>query len=92
MLPKTVILLGLCLPLIAWAQASGGSYVLPRDVNASGGGQASGGSYQLQGSIGQPAAEPLHPASGGPYALSAGFWAAGAPDSDLLYADGFESP
>lgn len=92
MLRKTLILTGLCLPLIALAQSSGGSYVQPRALIASGGGQASGGSYQLRGSIGQPDADPLHPASGGSYALSGGFWTAAAPGSDQLYADGFESP
>lgn len=92
MLCRTLTLAVLCLPLLALAQSSGGSYVQPRALIASGGAQASGGSYQLRGSIGQPDADPLHPASGGSYVLSGGFWTAAAPGADLLYANGFESP
>jgi hypothetical protein len=55
-----------------------------------------GGTWQLDATIGQPDANPLGPATGGPYALEGGFWpgvvpAAGAtPGGDTLFANGFE--
>jgi hypothetical protein len=59
-----------------------------------GGGQSSGGDFSVHGTIGQPDAEPLHPATGGDFAVTGGFWAAAippAPRPDDLFEDGFET-
>jgi len=59
-----------------------------------GGGSSSGGVYSVHGTIGQPDAEPLHPATGGGFAVTGGFWAAAtppAPRPDDVFGDGFET-
>jgi hypothetical protein len=41
-------------------------------VIAGGGGSSSGGAFRIDGTIGQADADPLHPATGGIYAISGG--------------------
>lgn len=88
--------------VLAAASAPASPDAISRHVIASGGGSASGGPYAVTGSIGQVDADPLHPAEGGDYALTGGFWFAqpttGGPgpgpgcgsDTDCIFADGFE--
>lgn len=58
-----------------------------------GGGTATGGVFAVTGTIAQIDADPLHPASGGNFVLTGGFWVAhAAPASELLFRSGFESP
>jgi hypothetical protein len=69
------------------------TFALPRHAIAGGGGSSSGGAFAISGTIGQPDAEPLHPATGGVFALTGGFWpgiAPGAPAGDPIFANGFE--
>lgn len=58
-----------------------------------GGGRSTGSTYVLVGSVGQPDADPLHPATGGSYTLVGGFLTDAAPSppgTDPLFANGFE--
>jgi len=61
-----------------------------------GGGVSSGSGYRLAGTIGQPDAERLHPATGAGFAITGGFWAGvvvpAPPRGDAVFADGFERP
>jgi hypothetical protein len=53
----------------------------------------SGGNFQLSGTIAQIDADPLHPASGGNFALTGGFWVIGSTAEigpDAIFRDGFE--
>ena len=71
-----------------------GSLELAAHVVANGGGRSSGGSFTIQGTTGQIDADPLHPASAGPYAVTGGFWAAVVSPSiaaDLIFTDGFDA-
>lgn len=55
---------------------------------------SAGGPYTLAGSVGQADADRLHPARGGDYVLSSGFWSARAGSvapSGVMFSDGFES-
>ena len=55
--------------------------------------RSGGGIYTVEGTIGQPDADPLQPATGGSFEVSGGFWpglVAAAPRPDPLFADGFE--
>lgn len=73
--------------------AKGGGFAMARHVIASGGGSSSGGVFVIQGTIGQSDADPLHPASGGVFAITGGFWpglAPGAAPGDPIFANGFE--
>jgi hypothetical protein len=65
---------------VDWHSIDGG------DVRAAGAGHA------VHATVGQPDAEPLQPAAGGPYALVSGFHAIeGKALSDALFRDGFEA-
>lgn len=59
-----------------------------------GGGRSSGGVFSVDGTIGQPDADPFGRASGGVYSVSGGFWndAARGTQANSLFADGFEQP
>lgn len=68
---------------------------IPRHVIAGGGGRSSGGVFAIQGTIGQPDADPLQPSSGGVFAITGGFWPGiepPAPLGDPVFANGFEAP
>ena len=81
---------GIAAATAAFAQSTGGSYALERQVVAGGGGSSSGGAYALSGTIAQPEA---HDAStGGTFALAGGFWVAAdaEPSGDVLFGNGFE--
>jgi hypothetical protein len=75
-------------PGIVLAQASGGAYVVRKQVIAAGA-VATGGSYRLVGTAGQVAAGQQ---GGSTYRVSGGFhFARGAGTSDIrLFCDGFE--
>lgn len=74
----------------ATGTSEAGAEALRRQVLPAGGGLSAGGPYALHGSIGQSEADPLNPASGGPYELRGGFWPSGGQQVDLLLRDGFE--
>jgi hypothetical protein len=77
----------------ATVSAQGAGFAVPRQVIAGGGGSSSGGVFRIQGTIAQPDADPLHPATGGAYVISGGFWP-GFIDSTIgggtIFANGFE--
>jgi hypothetical protein len=59
----------------------------------SGGGTSTGGNYSVSGTIAQVDADPLHPASGGNFELTGGFWvidSAPPTTQDAIFRDGFE--
>ena len=66
---------------------SGGPYRIDPAVIAGGGATLSGGQFCLSGTIGQPATATL---SASTYRLYDGFWAAASPNSDLIFANGFD--
>lgn len=71
----------------------GGSYSIEQYSIDGGSGQSNGGSYVISGSVGQPDADPLGPASGGSYSLTGGIWPgtpAPAALPDPVFANGFE--
>lgn len=73
--------------------AQGTGFAVPRYVIAGGGGSSSGGAFRVDGTIGQADADPLHPAMGGIYAISGGFWPAQAnapAGGGTIFANGFE--
>lgn len=73
----------------------GSGFALARQVIAAGGSSSSGGAFRIDGTIGQADADPLHPANGGVFAVSGGFWPGigpAAPQGDALFGDGFEAP
>lgn len=77
------------------AIAKGTGFAITRHVIAGGGGASSGGAFAVSGTIGQADADPLHPATGGVFAISGGFWpglAAAPPPGDDVFANGFEPP
>ena len=70
------LLLAIVRPLPALAQ-SGGPYVVTSSVIAGGGSTTpAGAGTTVSGTIGQPLANPSGPATGGEFAVSAGFWPA----------------
>lgn len=77
----------------ATVRAEGASLALQRQVIADGGGSSSGGAFRIDGTIGQADADPLHPATGGGFAISGGFWPGLvpiAPGADAIFANGYE--
>lgn len=73
--------------------ASGAGLAVTAYTIDGGGGRSTGSSYVMVGSVGQPDADPLHPATGGSYTLVGGFLSDAAPSqpgTDPLFADGFE--
>ena len=75
--------------------AKGTGITLARPVVAGGGGTSRGGAFVIAGTVGQADADPLHPATGGEFAISGGFWpgiAPTAPAGDPVFIDGFEAP
>ena len=89
------VLLALALAPGAQAASDGADdYAVEWFTIDAGGGDSSGAGYAIQGTLAQPDAEPLHPAAGGVFELTGGFWAlpiAQAPVQPLL-VDSFESP
>ena len=68
-------------------------FSITRYVIAGGGGTASGGAFAISGTVAQADADPLHPATGGVFGISGGFWPGIAPAmlaTDLIFANGFE--
>ena len=75
------------------AEPRGSAFAIGRHVVAGGGGASSGGAFAIQGTIGQPDADPLQPSTGGIYAISGGFvpgFAPSTPLADTMFANGFE--
>lgn len=75
------------------AKASGGSFVLDPQTIDGGGGRSSGGTFVVNGTIGQPDADPLQPSIGGTFAVTGGFWAgvvASPPPGDAIFSNGLE--
>ncbi len=71
----------------------GMGFAVPRRVIAGGGGASSGGVFAIAGTIGQVDTDPLHPATGGAFAIGGGFWpgvAPAAPWPDPVFASSFE--
>lgn len=70
---------------------TGGDLRIDWSTTDAGGGTASGGVFEVTGTIAQIDADPLHPASGGNFVLTGGFWVIhAAPASELLFRSGFE--
>jgi hypothetical protein len=73
--------------------AQGSGFVVTRQVIAGGGGSSAGGVFRVDGTIGQPDADPLHPTTGGVYAIIGGFWPGltnATPGTGTIFANGFE--
>ena len=71
----------------------GTTYSVDRHTVDGGGGTSSGGNFEIQGTIGQPDADPLQPSTGGVFEITGGFWpglAPAPPRPDALFANGFE--
>jgi len=64
---------GLCCLLSAIGISASGQYAIDCSTIDGGGGTSTGGLYSVSGTIGQPDAGPTM--SGGPYAMTGGFWA-----------------
>ena len=79
-------------PTPAAKLAQAGNYTVNWATHDGGGGRSTGGSYTLSGSIAQPDAEPLQPATGATYQLDTGFWGGAASNGpeDKLFSDSFE--
>ena len=71
-LVRSITILALLLFASPALAQSGGDYDLSWNTIDGGGGTSAGGDFVLSGTIGQPDAGPL--LTGGPYALSGGFW------------------
>lgn len=72
---------------------SGDPYAIDHYTIDGGGGTSSGGTFEIQGTIGQPDADPLQPSTGGDFEITGGFWpgvAPATPQPDALFANGFE--
>lgn len=72
---------------------AGEVYAVDRYTIDGGGGSSSGGNYEIQGTLGQPDADPLQPSTGGTFEITGGFWpglSPAAPQPDALFANGFE--
>jgi hypothetical protein len=77
----------------ASVSAQGAAFAVSRWVIAGGGGSSSGGVFSIEGTIAQPDADPLHPATGGAYAISGGFWPGfidATTGGGMIFASGFE--
>jgi hypothetical protein len=91
--PRSQILLILLLGLsIAHSGASteeqsGNDFQLQSAVLASGGSAAAGGEFELNGTLGQPAAEQ---SSGDDFTLHSGFWPTVKPNDDIIFRNSFE--
>ena len=75
------------------ATPQGGDYRIDSYTVDGGGGTSSGGIFEIQGTIGQPDADPLQPSTGGVFEITGGFWpglAPATPQPDALFANGFE--
>lgn len=78
----------LLVPCLAFAQ----EYEIPwHTVDAGGEVFSTDGEWILSGTIGQWDVDTEAPAEGGSLSLTGGFWALDAPESDLLFKDGYES-
>jgi hypothetical protein len=96
-IPRSI--LGICfaflafLPLFSHVHAApqAGALSVDWSTQDAGGGILAGGNFTINGTIAQIDADPLHPASGGSFALSGGFWVGDTePAPELLFGDGFE--
>ncbi len=76
-----ILLLGLALTGVVWAQ-TGGGYDLSWHTIDGGGNSATGGGYTLTGAVGQPDAAS---ASGGGYSLTGGFWSGSGDNTKYIY-------
>lgn len=82
--------IALVLALLA-PSAYAGDYAVGWSTVDGGGGASQAEPYAVNGTLGQPEAEPLQPASGGTYELVGGYWVVpSTPVVDALFADGFE--
>ena len=78
----------LCLlPAHAPAQSGGGPYRIDASVIAGGGASLSGSTFRLSGTVGQIATARL---TAGSFRLDSGFWAPAGPQSDEIFANGFD--
>jgi hypothetical protein len=82
-------ILSVLVTAIALAQSSGGDFKITKSTIDNGGGTSVGGEYSLNGTIGQPDANPQI-STGDKFALAGGFWA-NATVVDTIFKDGFES-
>lgn len=85
--------------VIAWvfvfatAGAQSADYRIDRYTVDAGGGRSTQGVYTVEGTFGQPDADPLQPATAGTYSLSGGFWSPEMPpvqNAGPIFKDGFE--
>lgn len=94
LLAASVLALGTMGPGCGHAAAApaGEAYAVTRWTLDSGGGTASGGTFVIEGTIGQPDADPLQPSSGGSYGVTGGYWPGLQPGAtpDDVFDDGFE--
>ena len=82
-------ILSVLITTIALAQSSGGNFEITKSTIDNGGGTSFGGDFSLNGTIGQPDANPQI-STGGTFALAGGFWA-NAMIVDTIFKDSFES-
>jgi hypothetical protein len=75
------------LPVRGPAQSSGGPYRIDASVIAGGGASLSGSTFRLRGTVGQTATTRL---AAGSFRLYSGFWAPAGPESDEIFANGFD--
>lgn len=77
------------------ASKAGTTYAVQHFTIDGGGGWSTGGAFTIEGTIGQPDANPLQPSSGGVYTITGGFWPAAAnaveDRPELIFADSFEA-
>ena len=59
---------------VAQALMQPAAYTVDRYTIDSGGGATAQGKYTVTGTLGQPDADPLQPATAGKYSLTGGFW------------------
>lgn len=82
-------ILSVLITTIALAQSSGGNFEITKSTIDNGGGTSVGGDFSLNGTIGQPDANPQI-STGGTFALAGGFWG-NAMIVDTIFKDSFES-
>ena len=75
------------LPARGPAQSSGGPYRIDASVIAGGGASLGGSTFRLSGTVGQTASARL---AAGSFRLYSGFWAPIGPQSDVIFANGFD--
>jgi len=74
------------------AATQGGVFAVDHYTMDNGGGISTGGVFTVDGTIGQPDADPLQPSTGGVFAITGGFWPSAnvAAPMEEVFSNGFE--